>query len=37
MKRRDDPRGGTPCFGTGSNQLVYGDVGNECVNRWSKF
>ena len=31
------PGGGTPCVGTGSYQMLYGDVGNEYVNRWSKF
>ena len=31
------PGGGTPCVGTGSNQMLYGDVPNEYVNIWSKF
>ena len=31
------PGGGTTCVGTGSNQMLYGDVPNEYVNRWSKF
>ena len=30
------PGGGTPCIGTGSNQMLYGDVPNEYVNKCSK-
>ena len=30
------PGGDTTCVRTGSNQMLYGDVPNEYVNRWSK-